>query len=64
MKDWFLRVVTLQETIPPAVTSTTQSMRKATEAIDRSNDINNFISQNKSGIPKPPEAKYEPYAVC
>lgn len=61
MKDWFLRVVATQETIPPAVTSAAQSMRKASEAIDRATDISNFISQTKSGLPKPPEAKYEPY---
>lgn len=61
MKDWFLRVVAIQETIPPAITSATQSMRKATEFIDRSTDISQFISQNKSGTPKPAEAKYEPY---
>lgn len=61
MKDWFLRVVAIQETIPPAVTSAAQSMRKASEAIDRVTDISNFISQTTSGLPKPPEAKYEPY---
>jgi len=61
MKDWFLRVVAIQETIPPAVTSAAQSMRKASEFIDRVTDISNFISQTKSGLPKPPEAKYEPY---
>jgi len=61
MKDWFLRMVSLQETVPPAVTTACAGMRKAAETIDRSNDISQFIAQNRSGTPKPPEAKYEPY---
>jgi hypothetical protein len=63
MKDWFLRMVSLQETIPPAVTTACAGMRKAAEMIDRVNDISQFIAQNRSGTPKPPEAKYEPYVV-
>jgi chemotaxis protein histidine kinase CheA len=61
MKDWFLRMVALQETVPPAVTTACAGMRKAAEMIDRTNDISQFIAQNRSGTPKPPEAKYEPY---
>lgn len=38
-------------------------MRKAAESIDRDQDITQFVAQNKSGSPKPPEAKYEPYVV-
>lgn len=64
MKDWFLRMVTLQETLPPAVNTACAAMRKASESIDRPQDIAQFIAQNKSGTPKPPEAKYEPYVVC
>ena len=63
MKDWFLRMVSLQETVPPAVTTACAGMRKAAEMIDRPNDISQFIAQNRSGTPKPPEAKYEPYVV-
>jgi len=61
MKDWFLRMVALQETVPPAVTTACAGMRKASEMIDRTNDISQFIAQNRSGTPKPAEAKYEPY---
>eukprot|EP00026_Physarum_polycephalum_P007209 Phypoly_transcript_07266.p1 GENE.Phypoly_transcript_07266~~Phypoly_transcript_07266.p1 ORF type:complete len:474 (+),score=109.19 Phypoly_transcript_07266:75-1496(+) len=61
MKDWFLRMVSLQETVPPAVTTACAGMRKAAEMIDRTNDISQFIAQNRSGTPKPAEAKYEPY---
>lgn len=61
MKDWFLRMVTLQETLPPAVNTACAGMRKAAEQIDRDQDVSQFIAQNKSGSPKPAEAKYEPY---
>eukprot|EP01111_Echinosteliopsis_oligospora_P012034 TRINITY_DN4089_c0_g1_i2.p1 TRINITY_DN4089_c0_g1~~TRINITY_DN4089_c0_g1_i2.p1 ORF type:complete len:414 (+),score=128.51 TRINITY_DN4089_c0_g1_i2:220-1461(+) len=61
MKEWFLRVVSTQEAIPPAVATSSQNMRSITEAIDRPSDITNFIRENTTGTPKPEEAKYVPY---
>lgn len=62
MKEWLLSNVSIQETIAPAMTSSTQNMRKTTEAIDRQADIAGFISATTTHSVKPPEAKYEPYA--
>lgn len=62
MKEWFLSGVIVQETIAPALTTTVQNIRRATEAIDRQADINGFITATTTHSVKPPEAKYEPYA--
>lgn len=61
MREWLLGVVGLQESIPPAIASACENMRKSVESVDREADITAFISQNKTGASKPPEAKYEPY---
>jgi len=62
MKEWFLAVVSVQETIPPALASASQNMRKVTEAIDRQADIASFISSTTTHSVKPTEAKYEPFS--
>lgn len=62
MKDWFIAVAVAQETIAPALTTTTQNIRNVTEAIDRAADISGFITATTTHSVKPPPAVYVPYA--
>eukprot|EP01112_Ceratiomyxa_fruticulosa_P011934 TRINITY_DN3283_c0_g1_i1.p1 TRINITY_DN3283_c0_g1~~TRINITY_DN3283_c0_g1_i1.p1 ORF type:complete len:335 (+),score=82.05 TRINITY_DN3283_c0_g1_i1:337-1341(+) len=61
MRDWLVSGAEAQEVLPPALQQSAEAMKNSALAVNKIEDIELFISNNRSGLERPGEATYVPY---